>query len=276
MNNAIQPYDQDQRGLIRQTFAPKATEQEFQLFIALCERTGLDPFKRHIYLVSRWSKEDNRYVHAVQTSIDGFRAKADQHGKYAGQIGPFWCGADGQWRDVWTANEPPAAAKVGALRSDFQEPCWGVARFDAYAQRKKDGGLTSMWEKMPDVMLAKCAEALALRKAFPDDLGGLYTGDEMAQAAEVVDVENDAPTDAPAALPAKSEPDKPITKAQYQDLVERFRDNGWKNSTVKAYLASKGYERGTDIRRRDYMAITLDADDVGVRLQYEGNEEVAA
>ena len=68
------------------------------------------------------------------------------------------------------------------LRKDFTAPLYGTARFRSYVQTTKEGKANRMWTQMPDVMLAKCAEALALRAAFPQELGGLYTTEEMGQA----------------------------------------------------------------------------------------------
>jgi phage recombination protein Bet len=181
--------DRAQIELIKRTVAKGATDDELELFVQICNRTGLDPFQRQIYAIKRFDPGVGKEVMQTQVSIDGFRVLANNSHEMMGQEGPFWCGADGRWEDVWLEGKAPRAAKVTVLRGrGWAENApmakfTGVALWDSYAQKKKDGTLTRMWQQMGPEMLAKCAEALALRKAFPAQLSGLYTSDEMGQAS---------------------------------------------------------------------------------------------
>ena len=160
------------------------------------KRTGLDPFARQVYLRNRggrWRPE---------TTIDGFRAIAERQDSYAGQDGPYWCGSDGKWTDVWLEDTPPMAARVGIYRTTFQAPLYATALWREYVAKVEDPEtgkleLDWFWEKMPTNQLAKCVESLALRRAFPQALGGRYTAEAMGQADTPT-----APTSA-AAIPSR-------------------------------------------------------------------------
>jgi phage recombination protein Bet len=193
--NAIvrhEPMTNDQEELIKRTIAKDATNDELKLFLYQCERTGLDPFAKQIYSIKRQGK------HQTQVSIDGARLIAQRTGRYAGQDGPYWCGDDGVWKDVWLTKDKPRAAKVNVYLLGVERGTPGVAHWDEYVPMF-NGKVGDMWKKMPALMLAKCAEMLALRKAFPQELSGLYAAEEMAQADNVVDVTptivEDAPTE---------------------------------------------------------------------------------
>lgn len=187
-------FTEEQVDLIKKQIAKGASDDELKMFMHVSSARGLDPFKRHIYCVMRpfFNQDKQKWDSkmSIEVSIDGFRLIAERSGKYAGRIGPFWCGEDGIWKDVWLSNQPPAAAKVGILRHDFKEPVWAVARFDAFAVRNKDGKLNPMWTKMGEHMLAKVAETQGLRTAMPEDLGGIYGQEEMDQAGTIEDKQN--------------------------------------------------------------------------------------
>lgn len=224
----------EQESLIRDMYGNGATETEFQVFLEVCRARRLNPLTRQIYFVQRWDSEKQRNVWAAQVSIDGFRAIAERTGKYDGQDEPEY---------EYTEKRQLLLARVRVYRKDWSRPAVGVARFDEYCARKKGGDLTHMWATKGHIMIAKCAEALALRKAFPEELSGMYAPEEMdaedsrparrgTSAAHAI-ADNDAPprTDSPfnALDDQLAKLEELIAKAlTYQDVL-----------TIRAELGSK-------------------------------------
>lgn len=171
-------FSEEQINLIRTQIAPKATDDELKLFIYQAKRTGLDPLARQIYAIHRRQKDSfGNYSErmTIQTSIDGFRVIAERSGDYGGQDEPIFEGDN--------IDDLRCKVTVYRFRGDVRYPASvGVAYWKEYFQGDREGKPIGMWAKMPRTMLAKVAEALALRKAYPQDLSGLYTNDEMNQA----------------------------------------------------------------------------------------------
>lgn len=195
----------DQVGLLKRTICKGSTDDELRLFVQTCKRLRLDPFARQVFAVRRWDSQAKREVMSIQVSIDGLRVVAERTGQYRGQTEPEWCGPDGEWRTVWLDCTPPAAARVGVYREGFEGPVYAVARWSTCAQTKRDGSPTKMWSSMPDLMLSKVAESQALRRAFPHDLSGIYSPEEMG-STEVVEADVVASDDLLGTLTTLAEP----------------------------------------------------------------------
>lgn len=165
-------FTDEQRQMIRDTYANGANDKEFSVLIEIAKKRRLDPMLRQIHFVQRWNTELKRVVWAPQVSIDGLRAIAQRTGLYDGQDEPIFEERDGSLY----------LCKVAVYRKDWLRPAVGIAYWSEYVQTTKDGSVTRMWRQMPHVMLSKVAESIALRKAFPEDLSGLFTAEEMMQA----------------------------------------------------------------------------------------------
>ncbi|MBP7973469.1 MAG: phage recombination protein Bet, partial [Candidatus Nanopelagicales bacterium] len=167
---AIRPDQTDwtdpQKAMLVAAGVKPANHAQALVFLNYCTKTGLDPFTKQIYLANG----------AIIVGIDGLRLLAARTGEFRGTTTPLWCDDNGEWHDVWVANTPPVAAKVGVMRAGFDQPVFGVVMWTEF------GGKGGTWGKMPAHMLSKVAESHALRKAFPAEMSGLYTSDEMAQA----------------------------------------------------------------------------------------------
>lgn len=211
---------------LKDLIAVGCTDQEMDLFAKICKMRGLNPFSKQIYAVKLKGKL------TVQVGIDGLRLIAQRSGEYEGQTPPYWCGEDGEWKEVWLdSKNPPAAAKVGVYRRGFREPSWGVATYSSYSS-----DTSPTWQKLPEVMLAKCAEGLALRKAFPQETEGLYTPEEMEQATAP---DKDLPPayDPPVGNLPKPEVDR-ITRTVWVQAEELLGKDGKEEKLYKFGMAA--------------------------------------
>ncbi len=189
--------------------------EELAIFQHVAQRSRLDPFAKQIYLIGRWDKRARRNVYRPQTGIDGYRLIAQRSGRYAGRVGPLWCGEDGQWRDTWFGSTPPAAAKMATRHYDDHgalHETWATVMFGEFVVTDKDGVRTGKWLTMPANQVAKCAEAAALRVVFPDETAGVLVDEETERDDEIARREHAAELAAAAARKAAVEHERLVAQ----------------------------------------------------------------
>ena len=177
-------FSRDQIEILKNSICKGVSDEEFQIFIMACNKTQLDPFMRQIYAVKRKSKKpDGSWgeTMTIQTGIDGYRLIAERTGCYAPGPEPTYSyDSDGN-----------LLSATSYIKKQTKDGTWHIvsasAYVDEYMQTYFDKGSgskqpTGMWVNMPRTMLSKCAEAQALRKAFPAEMSGVYTKEEMQQA----------------------------------------------------------------------------------------------
>ena len=212
-------YTPTQLSLITRTVAVGATKDELAMFLHVAKKSGLDPFLRQIHFIKRGGKA------TIQVGIDGFRAIADRTGKYAGND-------EAEFERSEDGSLIKASVTVYKLINGQRYAFSASAYWDEYKPAK---GQDFMWTKMPHVMLGKVAEALALRKAFPNDLSGLYTAEEMAQSGASMDtsklspIQNIPNEQTPVEPQKQPEEELPVIQQDEDELVdeeaEKFVEN---------------------------------------------------
>lgn len=244
----------DQLSLVKQTIAHGATDAELKLYLYDCARQGVHPLDRLLHFTKRGGK------YTPVTSIDLMRTRAADTGEYAG--------SDDAVFECDDVPIPPTLARVTVWRLVQGQRCafTATARWMEYCP---SGGQDHMWRKMPHTMLAKCAEALALRKGFPRQLAGLYAKEEMDQAGQETP-RQEPPHAAPVQAKVETRPVPPrdtevtdnelppppvISEAQRKRFFAISKSKGWSTEGVKALLESYGFLSSTGITKEKYEAI---------------------
>ena len=198
-------FSSPQIALVRRTVAKDCNQDEFDLFIELCKARGLNPLLRHCYAFVFGKNDQSKRQMVVVVSIDGQRSLAERTGAYRpDERAPRF--ANGAEKDTKTNPQALTSAEVTVYKHAHGEwfPVTAVAYWEEVAPLKEiwapdDMGKRSptgryeldpskdAWRRMPRLMLAKCAEMAALRKAFPDDFSGLY-GEGEVDRADILDL----------------------------------------------------------------------------------------
>ena len=210
-------WSEDQKAIVRNSLANGASDAEFAVLWEMARSRNLNPVKKEIYFVKRWDSNKRAEVWATQVSIDGLRVIAARSGEYDGQDEPEF-----EYDDKGNLK----LCRVKVYRKGVKRPIVGVAHWTEFAQYTKEGKLTSMWAQKSHVMLSKAAEAQALRKAFPDEVSGLYVPEETIVREEPQPIVMTAlPKTAPQNVYVET--GEPVIDAQVVEPAPPADEPGW-------------------------------------------------
>lgn len=234
MENGIIKYDSSTVQTIKETVAQYATDAELRMFIEMCKSTGLNPFKKEIWFIKTQDKQGRWHVH-MMTGINGYHRIANDQAEYDGLEAGF-VGADGSYLPLTYPKNDFIGAWAKVYRKDRRVATEGVAMREEY-----DKGFGN-WKTMPRVMLQKCAESVALRKAFPQQLNGLLTQEEMPEDYNVPQPPAEPITvaDVKKAQAARAEQASPATGTIRYQLP--FKSDQIDIATWRKKLAASGFK----------------------------------
>lgn len=227
--------------VLKNTICKDLSNSELEIFLLVCTKTKLCPFSKQIYAIKR--RQGDKETMTIQTSIDGFRLIADRTG----------CYVPGPESTFVYDNNGNIVSATAYIKKKTKDGSWHTVSASAHMTEycvmygNKPGNI---WAKMPRAMLSKCAESLALRKAFPAEIGGMYSDDEMAQAdVDISKVQEQNPIEIKVEFPKLPENYLKITSEQSQelDLILGDCDDKFKKAAFRRILRNYGISRISDL-----------------------------
>ena len=246
--------------LIKNTVARGATDSELALYLHRAKQLGLDPLSGQIHFIKRkvWSPSEDRYVEVgtILIGIDGFRLIAERSGNYDGQDPIIYIvERNGEIKETeyTLPTDRPIAAKAAVYKKGCSRPFTYVAHYREYVQTLNNGKPTKMWEKW-SIMLAKCAEAGAIRKGFPEmNLSGVYEYAEIPVSKEEEEYEIQPIYTYEENTYEEKRPKEEVRKANKQQIdaiVITAKKLGIEENKIKRVISEIDYEKASEIIKR--------------------------
>lgn len=237
-------WNEEQLKIIKNMYARGLNSDELHVFSLLCKELGLDPIRKQAYAIKRQTKNTmgkHEWTMTLQTSIEGYRSIAERTGNYAPGEESIY---------LYDENKNLIGAKA-YVKKRTQDGTWhnvsAEAHLEEYAAKDKEGNLTSFWKKFPRVMIEKCAEARALRRCFPNELGSLYIKEEMDQA----DIETAETVETAEIIDVKQEEEPKITEEQVAYINTLITNP----KNITKLLQKYGVNSLRKIKQKDYKEL---------------------